>query len=178
MEIFNKLKELKSDKKTVTAVTVLGAVGMLLIMISSLLPEEDKDKGKVSSEPQTAEFSSENYCAETEQRLEEFLENIEGVGETQVYLTVSGEEEYVYATEGKSSTSENKTEEEKSYVMIGGGNEKTALIETVKSPEICGAVVACTGCDSPVIQEKIYKAVSTALGIPTGKIYVTKLKGE
>lgn len=178
MEIFSRIKEMKSDKKAVTAVTMLGAAGLLLIMISSLLPESEKEDEKVSSEPQTAEFSSASYCAETEQRLEEFLKNIEGVGEVKVYLTVSTEEEYVYAKEGKSSTSENKTEEEKSYVMIGGGSGKTALIETVKPPEICGAVVACTGCDSPVIQEKIYKAVSTALGISTAKVYVTKLKGE
>lgn len=180
MEILNKLKEMKDDKKAVTVVTLLGAAGLLLIALSSLLPESDyeKEKKTVSSEPETADFSSERYCFETEQRLEEFLKNIEGVGEVQVYLTVSSQEEYVYATEGKSSTSENKKEEEKNYVMIGGGSDKTALVETVKSPEISGAVIACTGCDDPAIQEKIYKAVSTALGIPTRQIYVTKLKGE
>ncbi len=178
MEIFEKIKDLKGDKKAITVVTLLGAAGLLLIMISSFLPEEDENETAVIAETQTAEFSSASYCNETESRLEEFLKNIEGVGEVQVYLTVSSEEEYIYATEGKSSKSENKTEEEKSYVMIGGGSDKTALIETVKPPEICGAVIACTGCDSPVIQEKIYNAVSTALDIPTGKIYVTKLKGD
>lgn len=178
MEILNKLKDMKSDKKAVTAVTLLGAAGLLLIMISSFLPESDEEQTVSSSESEQTVFSSESYCSETERRLEEFLKNIEGVGEVQVYITVSSEEEYVYATEGRSSISENKKEEEKSYVMIGGGSDKTALVETVKSPEISGAVIACSGCDSPVIQEKIYKAVSTALGIPTGKIYVTKLKGE
>lgn len=176
MEIFDKLKEMKNNKKTVTAVTMLGAAGLLLIMLSSILPDDEKKKEDAEIRPEAEMLCAESYCHETEQRLEEFLKNIEGVGEVQVYLTVSGEEEYVYATEKKSSTSENKKEEEKSYVMIGGGNEKTALVETVKAPEICGAVIACTGCDSPVIQEKVYKAVSTALGIPTGKIYVTKLK--
>ena len=60
-------------------------------------------------------------------------------------------------------------------MIIGGGNEKNALIETIETPEITGAVIACTGCDSPTVRERIYKAVAAALGIPTGKIYVTKL---
>lgn len=178
MEIINKLKNMTKDKKAVTVVTLLGATGLLLIMISSILPENSEEIEKVSNELQQCEFSSESYCVDTEQRLEEFLAKIEGVGEVKVYLTVSSEEEYVYATEGKTSVSEKKKEEEKSYVIIGSGSDKTALVETVRNPEISGAVVACTGCDSPRIQEKIYKAVSTALGIPTGKIYVTKLKGE
>ena len=63
-------------------------------------------------------------------------------------------------------------------MMIGGGNGKSALIETVEVPEITGAVVACTGCDSPIVAERIYKAVSAALGIPSGKIFVTKLEGS
>ena len=61
-------------------------------------------------------------------------------------------------------------------MMIGSGNEKSALVETIQTPVITGAVVACGGFDSPSVQEQIYRATSTALGIPTGQIYVTKLK--
>ena len=60
--------------------------------------------------------------------------------------------------------------------MIGTNGSKSALIETVNSPEITGAVIACTGADSPLVQEAVYKAVSTALGVSTGKVYVTKLR--
>ena len=54
--------------------------------------------------------------------------------------------------------------------------EANLKIETVETPAITGAVIACSGFDSPAVQEQIYRAVSAALGIPTGKIYVTKLK--
>lgn len=175
MAIRELIKSMRTDKKALTAVTVLGAAGLCLIMLSSILPD-DNDKKEKKAEPQSVSSVSESYCLDTEKRLTEFLQNIEGVGEVEVYLTVSGEEEYVYATEGKTSISENKTEEERKYVMIGGSSDKTALVETVKAPEISGVVIACSGCDSAVVQEKIYKAVSTALDIPTSRIYVTKLK--
>ncbi len=176
MAILDVLKSLKSDKKAVTAVTVLGAVGLLLIMLSSLLPGEKKEEEKRSSENQNISAASADYCTETEKKLADFLEDIDGVGKVRVYLTVGGEEQYVYATEGKTSIAENKTEEERKYVMIGGGSEKSALIETVKAPEISGAVIACTGADSPVVREMVYEAASTALDLTTGQIYVTKLR--
>jgi len=176
MAIRDLIGAVKNDKKALTAVTFLGAAGLCFVLISSLLPGDSKDeeKNQKLSEKSASDLSS-SYCEETEKRLTDFLKNIEGVGEVQVYLTVSGEEEYVYATEGKTSVSENKTEEEHKYVIIGTNGSKSALIETVNSPKIVGAVVACSGCSSPVVQEEIYRTVSTALGIPTSQIYVTKL---
>lgn len=177
MKISEKLGSIKKDKKTVTAVMILGIGGLLLIMLSSVLPEKKQDKNEAEKMiRQNTETDSDSYCRETEQRLEKFLSSVEGAGEVKVYLTVGTDERYVYAKEGKQSRSENKTEEEEKYVIVGGGSEKNALIETIETPEITGAVIACTGCDSPIVTERIYKAVSAALGIPTGKIYVTKLK--
>ncbi|MBP3309739.1 MAG: hypothetical protein J6L05_02875 [Ruminococcus sp.] len=175
MKIPEKFMKMKKDKKMLTAVTALGISGLLLIMISSLIPEK-KQPDESAEINQMVMTDAESYCSETEKRLEEFLKNIEGAGDVRVYLKVGSNEKYVYATEGKRSRSENKTEEEEKYVIIGGGSEKSALIETIEAPAIEGAVIACSGCDSPIVQEQIYRAVSAALGIPTGKIYVTKLK--
>lgn len=174
MAIHDLISSLKSDKKALTAVTVLGAAGLLLIMLSSLMPDDEGGKEKPAAA--ITEPAQGDYCAETEKRLTDFLSGIDGVGRVEVFLTVSGNEKYVYATEGKVSSSENKTEEEYSYVMVGGGSDKTALVETVNSPEITGAVIACSGSSDPAVQEEIYETVSTALGIPTSRIYVTKLK--
>lgn len=175
MGIVEKFRNLPKDKRLLALVTALGTVGLLLIMLSAVVPEkkstDSEEHGRV-----TENINSENYRAETEKRLENFLESIDGAGDVRVYLTVATDERFIYATEGKKSTAENKTEEERKYVMIGGGSEKSALVETVQPPAITGAVVACSGYDSPSVQEQIYKAVSTALGIPTGKVYVTKLK--
>lgn len=177
MKIAEKLGIMKKDKKALTAVMLLGTGGLLLIMLSSLLTGEKKT-GRSEEEISSTDFSDHtDYCHETERRLENFLKTIEGAGDVRVYLTVGTDQRYVYAREEKISRSENKTEEEEKYVMIGGGNGKSALIETVEVPEITGAVIACTGCDSPVVTERIYRAVSAALGISSGKIFVTKLEG-
>ena len=175
MEWAEKFRELPKDKKLLFIVVVLGIMGLIFITLSSVIP--DSESNSVTEYSSVSEsYNAENYRIETEKRLESFLGSIEGAGKVKVYLTIGSDERYVYATEGKRSKSENNTEEEKEYVMIGSGNEKSALVETIQTPVITGAVVACGGFDSPSVQEQIYRATSTALGIPTGQIYVTKLK--
>ena len=173
MWIIDKIRAMDSRKRMTAAMTFCGSLGLLLILLSSVIPD------KKSPKPVTAEDvlgRSESYCEDTEKRLEDFLGSIDGAGEVRVYLTVGSDERYVYASEGRRTKSENKTEEERKYVMTGSGSEKSPLVETVKVPEVCGAVIACTGGGSPVVRERLYKAVSAALDIPSNKIYVTMLK--
>lgn len=170
MELIEKIKSGKT-----AAVTVLGVAGLLLIIISSVLPEK-KQSAPPSADLNVNSVDSSDYCHETEQKLEEFLKKIDGAGDVKVYLTIKSSERYVYVAEEKKVKSENKTEEEEKYVIVGGGSEREPLIETVEAPEITGAVIVCTGGGSPVVEERIYKAASAALGISTGKIYVTKMK--
>ena len=173
MGLGEKIGRLTGGKRSAAAVTVLGAAGLLLIMISSFLPDK-KENTQLAKEPQTDIAGS--YCRETEERLEECLKKIEGAGEVEVYLTVGTGERYVYASEEKRSVSENKTEEEEKYVIVGGSSSREPLIEKVEVPEITGAVIVSTGCESPVVEERMYKAAAAALGIPTSKIYVTIMK--
>ncbi len=178
MEVPETFKNMKKDKRMMTAVVVLGALGILLILLPSLL--SGGSRGSSADTPELSTISAEEYCADTQQRLEGFLRHIDGAGEVRVFLKVRSEQRYVYATEGKQSRSENKTEEEEKYVLIGGSSGRSALIETIEAPEIEGAVILCAGGDIPAVQERIYRAVSAALGIPTAKIYVAGLdrKGE
>lgn len=175
MEITEKIKEHIKDRKWAVFMTVCGCAGLLLIMISSLIPDKGSRKEKYPSKESIASVA-EDYCQKTEKRLEDFLADIDGAGEVKVYLAVGSDERCVYATEGRQSRGDNKTEVEEKYVIIGSGNEKNALIETVEAPEITGAVVACEGGGNALVCERVYKAVSAALGIPTSKIFVTKLR--
>ena len=175
MEVAEKFRDLPKDKKLLAVVMFLGIAGLIFIMLSALVPDGKNTETAGYSE-ETGVNSTENFRIDTEKRLEEFLKNIDGAGDVKVCITVATDQRYVYATEGKRNQSGNTTEEEKKYVIIGNGSEKTALVETVQPPAITGAVVACSGYDSPAVQEQIYKATSAVLGISTGKIYVTKLK--
>ena len=174
MEVIEKIRELLKNRKWAVFMTVCGTAGLLLIMISSLLPDK-KAAPAVKAERQSV-CDTAAYCMDTEKRLEAFLSEIEGAGEVKVYITVGSEQRYVYATEGRHSRSDNKTEEEEKYVIVGGGSEKNALIETVEAPEITGAVIVCGGGGDAAVREQIYKAASAALGIPTAKINVAKIR--
>ena len=178
MEICEKLKEYFKEKKWTALMVVCGTAGMLLIALSSVLPDSGENKSS-QQDMQIKTCYSGDYCRETEKRLESFLEGIEGAGRVRVYLTVGSGERCVYAKEGRQIRSGNKTEEEEKYVLIGSGSERNALVETTEPPAVKGAVIICTGGDSAAVREQMYKAAAAALDLPTGKIYVAKLdKGE
>ncbi|MBR4628222.1 MAG: hypothetical protein IKO47_11100 [Ruminococcus sp.] len=177
MEVSEKIRSMKKDKRMMTAVVVLGLAGLILIMLSSVFSGGSKKKA-AESIPELSTVSSGEYCEDTQQRLEAFLSQVDGAGRVRVFLKVSSEQRYVYATEGKQSRSENRAEEEEKYVLIGGSSGRSALIETIQAPEIEGAVILCSGGSIPVVQERIYRAASAALGIPTARIYVAALNGK
>lgn len=170
-----KFRDLPKDKRILAAVMFIGIAGLIFIMLSAVIPD-GKSTEKTEYSPENSGYNAETFRIDTEKRLEEFLSSIDGAGDVKVYIMVATDQRYVYATEGKFSQSGNTTEEEKKYVIIGNGSEKNALVETVQPPAVTGAVVACSGYESPAVQEQIYKATAAALGISTAKIYVTKLK--
>ena len=152
---------------------LLGTVGLCIIMLSSLL---GGSKGKKPLQQKRTISESTEYCERTEEKLKKFICKISGVSEADVIVTLGSDEQLIYAKEGKTILSDSKKEEDKEYVMIGNSGEKSALIETVKAPEISGVVVAYRGNASATVRESIYNTVSTALDIPMSRVYVTILK--
>ena len=148
---------------------VAGAAAMLLVLLSD---KDDKKNTKAQADVNPSFGVSDAYTEQTEQRLSVILSSIEGVGKAQVFVTVGSTEEYVYADEKKitSSGSENN------YVILDDGSGKKALVEKIENPCLNGVVIVCEGGDDPKICEKIYCAVSTALNIPTNRIYVAEMK--
>lgn len=171
MKVADYIKILADNKKMSKIIVTVGIAGMIFIMISSFLP--DKDEKENNGKNLKTETSVNAYINETERRLEDFLESTEGVGDVKVMITLDSTELYIYATEEKTSISEDKRQEEESYVM--SGREKNPVLETVENPRIKGAVVACEGASSPSVRETVYNTVERVLGIPSGNIYVTKL---
>lgn len=153
------------------AAAAAGAIMIILILVSDF-SEEDK-KSRDNAEISEIGFASaEVYADGTEKRLREILMEIEGVGKAEVLLTINSTEEYVYAETVKNGASQT----ENGYVIIDKGSEKEALVKKINNPSISGVVIVCEGGDDPKVCEKLYKAVSTALNIPTNKIYVAEMK--
>lgn len=169
-EIIDKLSELIKKPVFLKAAMAAGALMIILILISDLSGDEKKEVTRKDNKIGFA--SSELYADVTEERLRVILTEIEGVGKADVMLTITSTEEYVYAETIKRGASQ----AENGYVIIDNGSQKEALVKKINNPAISGVVIVCEGGDDPRVCEKIYKAVSTALDIPTSKIYVAEMK--
>lgn len=169
-EMINKLKELAKKPIFLKAAVAVGVLMIILILVSDFKGEDKK--GFENDVKDISFTTSELYADETEKRLCETITEIEGVGKAKVMLTITSTEEYVYAESVKSGASQT----ENSYVIIDKGSQKEALVKKINNPAISGVVIVCEGGDDPKVCERIYNAVSTALNIPTNKIYVAEMK--
>ena len=144
-KITSVLKEKLLNEKGIKLIVILGIIGILLIMISSFIPEKKESTEKNSKNLDTSDI----YREETEKKLAEILSSISGVGEVRVMLTVESTEEYVYAEEVKQSKTgnvDNKSQQnENKLVLIEQNGQKEALVQQIKKPTVSGVVVVCEG---------------------------------
>ncbi|MGN0586263.1 MAG: stage III sporulation protein AG [Oscillospiraceae bacterium] len=167
-ELTDKIKELPKKEYFPKLLIGAGIAVMVLIMLSGM---QDKEETPSTSEVNADFLTADTFTRQTEEKLEEILAEIDGVGKARVLVNVSSTEEYIYAEEIKQSADRT----ENSYVLMGSG-DKQALVKKVENPPVSGIIIVCEGGDDPKICEKIYKAVSTVLNIPTNRIYVAEMK--
>lgn len=171
--LFDKLRD--SPNKLRLAV-ILGAAGMMLILVSELLPNRDKEEAPPSTEQAAVDEGSELFKRQVEQELKEMLEQIQGVGSCEVMVSVEGTTEYVYAENISRSTDENADRKsdrlDENVVLIDAGGEKQALVRKVIKPQISGVMIVCEGGGSIQVNERVLKAVSTALNISSSRVCV------
>lgn len=169
-DILDKLREIVKKPIFLKVSAAVGIIMIIIILISDISGGDDEPEkrpaDKISFE------SADIYAAGTEERLCTMLSEIEGVGRAKVMLTITSTEEYVYAETQKTGSSQS----ENSYVIIDNGSQKEALLKKINNPAVSGVLVVCEGGDDPKVCEKVYIAVSTALNIPTNKIYVAEMK--
>lgn len=151
---------------------LLGGSALAMLLLSGLLP---KQKNSVQAEPppqNSAVSQATAYAAETERRLTELLEQMDGVGAVTVMVTVEGTAEEKYAEEVRESESDSSRQTERACVLARIDGDDTPLVAKTQYPALSGVAVLCTGGGSPKVQEKVVRAVSTVLDIPSSDIYV------
>jgi stage III sporulation protein AG len=165
-----------SDRRAKTVVA-LGLAGMALILISSIWPS--------GSRAVQSGITAQQYAQETEQRITTLLSKVQGVGKVHVMVTLENSVQYVYAKDEKQSASsvttyaddrptksEEKGDTQQNYILVDGTGGKAPLILTEMEPAIKGVVVVCEGAKSPVTQQRVIGAVTTALGIRSIQVCV------
>ena len=171
-----KLSKAFGGKNRIRLIMLLGITAIILIFISELLPKGGSSKSTVSSEPPEQPPSGADYSADIEQRLASMLSQIRGVGKTELILSVEGSEEYIYAEEVETETEQKDSEAKEKYKNKLFVSERTggkdALVKKTLNPRFNGALVICEGGGDASVRERVIKAVSAALDLPSSKICV------
>jgi len=153
---------------------IIGAVGILLIAVSSLMPAKSNEKEVKKNE----EFSVESYKKELEEDINEVVKNITGDRKATVVITLENSVKYSYADiieESNSQKNESLSENElkQGYITVkkSDGSEEALLI-TAQMPDIKGVAIVCEGGDNELLNEKIVNAVTAALNITSKRVYI------
>lgn len=165
----NKINEFFTNKKISIIFIFVFIIGLLLV----LLPSEEKDKK--SSAEETLRFDEESYEKNLEKRLREIIEEIDGVGDVRVMITLEGSAMYEYATDIAQDVSEKGNSKKESTVVLSTGTSSTkeAVISGYTLPRVKGAAVVCSKELTATLKGKVIGVVSAALGISSAKISVT-----
>ena len=150
-QIVNLIKEYKY-------VALILAIGVLLM----LLPDKQ-------TEPEQLPVVEKSTVSQ-EERLEEILAQIQGVGKVRVLLTTAAGERNLYVYDEDSSGSR------EAVVITDSQRSQAGLLSQVLPPVYLGAVIVCQGGDQPGVRLDVVEAVSDATGLSADKITVLKMK--
>lgn len=153
MEILKKITAWLVKYKYAALILVLGLMLMLLPTGSKATQEQLQP---TETEPQA------DIC----QQLTEILQQVEGVGQVKVMVTVAVGETTVYRYDEDGDT----------VILTDADRAESGLIEQVVSPVYQGAVIVCQGADSASVRLNVIEAVSKVTGLSTDRISVLKMK--
>ena len=124
-----------------------------------------------------------------EEKLENILSKIQGVGEVNVCINYSESSEIVamYNENSKVSTTEEtdtsggvrkieQTDSQKDIIYKEDDGEKTPITQKVIEPKIEGAIITAKGAGNTNIKTNIIQAVEAVTGLATHKIQVFEMQ--
>ena len=135
----------------------LGVVGALLLIFGSRTASN-------TSENEYTDADMTEYAHSLETRIVELCEQVKGVSDVSVLLTLDGGTERVYAENGDGGGSR--------YVIVSvGGEERTVLVREIYA-SVRGIAVVCCGGGDAATKRTLTELLSCALGVPVSKISV------
>lgn len=160
-----------SENKKVKIIMIIGAVGMILILLSSFTGSEYK-----KAEDNSSSFNYSEYTIQLEKKLTDIISNISGVGECKVMITLENSSENVYATDSEYKNNDDTVNQKDEYVIYDSKNGETPVLIKEYLPQVMGVTVVCSGGDNIEIREKIIDAVTALFNISANRVSVSKIK--
>ena len=173
--------DLKEKNKKILIALGLFAGAILIILSFFTSGGNNKNASKNTGATNAScltRIDSETYIAVQEKKLCEILRRIDGVSDPFVMITLDSSSEYIYASKQsvkESSSKDGATQKDVQKDIILYEDEKKSkspiLVKEIQ-PKIKGVAVVCKGISGADMQLKIINLVSTALNLPTNKVYV------
>lgn len=179
---------------------IIILVGVLLCVIA--IPVEKKDSESDLSNiiddtidnhtDQEITDDTSDYAGYWEQKLEEALRYVEGVGKVRVLITLQnsehkivekdGPEEYTNTDEadaagGTRILGESRLDKSTIYTSDGQGGNVPYVVMTIE-PVVEGVVVIAQGADQMNVRENIIEAIQVLFDIDANKIKIVKMKNN
>ncbi|MBE5745861.1 MAG: hypothetical protein E7359_01040 [Clostridiales bacterium] len=173
------LKKIKNIKHIEIYICIIFIGLLLLIYFYGFGGKKANDQLKeTASSGEIAFTSSSLYAKELEEKLEQVIGNLKGVGMAKVMVSVKsgGEiviansitEETVVSTDGES---QNVTIVKTPIIVTENGESKPIILMEIL-PEIQGVIVVAEGADDTMVKLNIYQAVQAIITVPSVNIQV------
>lgn len=153
-EILNRIFSNQKRSKYLILFLFCGMILMLLPNTNASARKETITTEKIES------FSLEKE----EERLEEILSSIDGVGKCKVLLSVHTGSESILAQDNGETV-----------IVSNGSAESTVTVQT-HYPVIQGAIIVSGGCDDPHVRYDILSSVMSYTGLGTDKISICPIE--
>ena len=198
MKGFLREKKWKHMKKDQWLILFLAGVLLLIVAMptgrkNSAAP--DTQSSTQSSQGTTAAqdgSSGDAYGAALEQRLEEILQGVEGVGDVQVMITFRDQGESVVEKDVtmREDTQDGQQENETAAVNGGSGSressettvytqnegDETPFVNREILPKIDGVLIVAEGGEDSEVRKNISESVEALFGLDAHKIKIVKMK--
>ena len=154
--------ELWKKYKFVLLVVLVGII-LMLLPVSSQTKETEENKSQIPQES----FD----LAAMEQRMEEVLGKIDGVGKLRLMLTLQSGTRLTLAED--TQRDQDRTQREIVTLNRGSGNQEIVITNRFY-PVYQGAVVVCQGADSSAVCLAVTETLQALTGLSSDRIRVAK----
>ena len=177
IEFFKEIKLPKLKKTDWIALALTGAILLIIALPQKIENEVTKAEEIVREEvaPSGSNSQQESYRSYLENRLEEVLGQMEGVGKVKVMITVSDTGETVVEKDIR-TTIDSETQEETVFVEDNTGSYP--YVGKKIMPSIEGIVVVAEGGGNATVAANISNAAMALFPVEAHKIIVVKMSSK
>ena len=183
-----------NNKKKIENLVFFVVILIITIVIINYVWNGNKKSDKTitntaGSQLANADTTQTEESNNLEERLENILGKIQGVGTVKVFINYSESSQTVamYNENSKTSTTEEtdtsggtrkveQTDSDKEIVYQEENGKKTPIVQKTLQPKIEGAIITAKGASNVNVKTNIIQAVEAATGLATHKIQVFEME--